>query len=255
MEEAGLQVQWAWPQRFSRRGPRRSKRDLVEEAGPEVQWARVGRLKGRPLRRKAVPARWRWEKFGEYLTPAAAGGGAGAVEWGGAVGVGAPQRVWGGGARPDQGQVLKGLARKRGSAGVVERGGAGRSRSGPRARGRGLLRAPAGHLVLSQLHWPEALGSPCSGSSGGVCAMGDPERPEAARPQPEEVNSAVASSPAPLSRLASGLRAAAGTCKVQDLCSRFYSLPPETRGRPGLALSPQPRFVFSSTQKAVPAEG
>lgn len=98
-----------------------------------------------------MPARWRWAKFDEYLTPAAAGGGAGAVEWGEAVGVGAPQRVWGGGARPDRGQVLNGLARKRGSAGVVERGGAGRSRSGPCARGRGLLRAPARHLVLSQV--------------------------------------------------------------------------------------------------------
>ncbi|MXQ94450.1 hypothetical protein E5288_WYG022394 [Bos mutus] len=85
--------------------------------------------------------------------------------------------------------------------------------------------------------------------------MGDPERPEAARPQPEEVNSAVASSPAPRSRRASGLRAAGGTCEVQDLCSRFYSLPPETRGRPGLELSLQPGFVFSSALKAVPSEG
>lgn len=103
-----------------------------------------------------------------------------------AVGVGASQCEWGGGARPESGQVLNGQARKRGSACTEERGGTGRSRSGPCARGRGLLRAPAGHLVLSQLEWPEALGSLCSGSSGGVCAMGDPERPEAARPQPEE---------------------------------------------------------------------
>lgn len=53
MEEAGLQVQWAWPQRFSRRapkrsrrGPRRNRRDLVEEAGPEVQWARGWQAQG-----------------------------------------------------------------------------------------------------------------------------------------------------------------------------------------------------------------
>lgn len=45
--------------------------------------------------------------------------------------------------------------------------------------------------------WPEALGSLCSLSSGGVCAMGDAERPEASRPQQEEVNIAAASSPAP----------------------------------------------------------
>jgi hypothetical protein len=32
-----------------------------------------------------------------------------------------------------------------------------------------------------------------SGSSGGVCAMGDPERPEAARPEQDEVNVASSS--------------------------------------------------------------
>lgn len=230
----------------------------MEEAGPEVQWAEFGRLKEETFAEKteggaravALGEFWR-----DYVTLAAAGGGAGAERWGGAVGVGASQCGWGGGARPEPGQVLNGQARKPGSASGEERGGTGRSRSGPCARGRGLLRAPAGHLVLSQLEWPEAVGSLCSGSSGGVCAMGDPERPEAARPQPEEVNSAVASSPAPRSRRASGLRAAGGTCEVQDLCSRFYSLPPETRGRPGLELSLQPGFVFSSALKAVPSEG
>lgn len=51
-----------------------------------------------------------------------------------------------------------------------------------------------------------------SGSSGRVCAMGDPERPEAARPEEDEVNVAVASSSTPESRPALRLQVA-GTCK------------------------------------------
>lgn len=160
-----------------------------------------------------------------------------------AVGVGASQCEWGGGARPESGQVLNGQARKRGSACAEERGGTGRSRSGPCARGRGLLRAPAGHLVLSQLEWPEALGSLCSGSSGGVCAMGDPERPEAARPQPEEVNSAVASSPAPRSRRASGcgLRRGPARCRISVVDFTRCLLRP----RVGLASSARCSLVSS----------
>lgn len=39
--------------------------------------------------------------------------------------------------------------------------------------------------------WLEALSSFGPRSSGGVCAMGDPERPEAARPELDKVNAAV----------------------------------------------------------------
>lgn len=51
-----------------------------------------------------------------------------------------------------------------------------------------------------------------SGGSGRVCAMGDPERPEAARPEEGEVNVAVASSSTPGSRPDFRLRVV-GTCK------------------------------------------
>ena len=85
--------------------------------------------------------------------------------------------------------------------------------------------------------------------------MGDPERPEAARPEQEEVNIAAASSPAPQSRLASRLRVAAGTCKAQERCGKFYSLPSETRCRPGFESSLRTGFIFSSSREAVPGEG
>lgn len=46
--------------------------------------------------------------------------------------------------------------------------------------------------------------------------MGDAERPEAAGSEQEEVNLAVASSPAPQSRLASRVRVAAGSCTLRN---------------------------------------
>lgn len=44
----------------------------------------------------------------------------------------------------------------------------------------------------SSWRWPAALSSLSCRSSGGVCAMGDPERPEEARAELEEVNVAAA---------------------------------------------------------------
>lgn len=84
--------------------------------------------------------------------------------------------------------------------------------------------------------------------------MGDPERPEAARPELDEVNVADAC-PAPQSRLAFRLQIAAGTCKVQDSCRKFYPLRSAPQRRPGREPSPQPGFVVVSAREAVPGEG
>lgn len=55
--------------------------------------------------------------------------------------------------------------------------------------GAGRTQQPRGPSESSpSWRWPAALGCHSSGGSGGVCAMGDPERPEAARPEQEEVN-------------------------------------------------------------------
>lgn len=102
--------------------------------------------------------------------------------------------------------------------------------------------------------WSAALGSFSSRSSGGICAMGDPERPEASRPELGEVNVAAVPCPAPQSRLAFRLQIAAGTCKVQDSCRKFYPLWSAIRCRPGREPSPQPGFVVVSAREAVPGE-
>lgn len=119
-----------------------------------------------------------------------AGGGAGAEEWGGACGAG-------GSLRPGR----RGQAR----AGTVPQWAGEKVRStewsGAGPAGVGGVGAdsedPPATWFCPRWRWPEALGSLCSRSSGGVCAMGDAERPEASRPQQEEVNIAAASSPAP----------------------------------------------------------
>lgn len=52
--------------------------------------------------------------------------------------------------------------------------------------------------------------------------------------------------------LAGGTQAAAGTGQGQDRCGKFYPLPSESLRRPGPEPSPQPAFVLSSAQEAVP---
>lgn len=82
--------------------------------------------------------------------------------------------------------------------------------------------------------------------------MGDPERPEEARPELDEVNVAAAFPLAPQLPLPLGC---SGACKVQDRCRDFYPLLSETPWRPSLEPSPQPGSVFSSAQGSVPGEG
>ncbi|XP_036193833.1 ribonucleoside-diphosphate reductase subunit M2 B isoform X2 [Myotis myotis] len=70
--------------------------------------------------------------------------------------------------------------------GAVERGGADRRGRGL-CRGEGRTPQPRGPPGSSPgWRWPGALGSLSGRSSGGVCAMGDPERPEVAGPELEE---------------------------------------------------------------------
>lgn len=81
------------------------------------------------------------------------------------------------------------------TAGAVqpsEAGPAGR-RGRVSAAGEGRTPPPCGPPGSSaRWRWPEALVSLCCRRSGGVCAMGDPERPEVAGPELEEVNVAAA---------------------------------------------------------------
>lgn len=82
--------------------------------------------------------------------------------------------------------------------------------------------------------------------------MGDPERPEVAGPELEEVNIAAAFPRVHGHPGQWHTQGAAGTGQGQDRCGEFYPLPSETLRRPGPEPSPQPAFALSSAQEAVP---
>lgn len=94
-----------------------------------------------------------------------------------------------------------------------------------------------------------ALSSHSSSSSGGVCAMGDPERPEAARPDLDEVNVATDFSLVPQSHLASVLQIATRTSKVGNFthCHR--------KAGAGRALSPSGSRPGGRPRGGRPGEG
>lgn len=95
----------------------------------------------------------------------------------------------GGGARPAPGELLNPGARKR-----SRRGWEG---SVPLGAGRGGLGDPRATWALPELEVAGGSRFLSSRGSGGVCAMGDPERPEAARPELDEVKVAAVPCPAP----------------------------------------------------------
>nr|XP_031547074.1 ribonucleoside-diphosphate reductase subunit M2 B [Vicugna pacos] len=78
------------------------------------------------------------------------------------------------------------MGRRESGVHSVEPGGASRSRRGPCIWGRADSEDPPATWFCSRRRWPEALSCLSCRSSGGVCAMGDPGRPEAARPEQEE---------------------------------------------------------------------
>lgn len=84
--------------------------------------------------------------------------------------------------------------------------------------------------------------------------MGDPERPEVAGPELEEVNVAAAFSRVH-SRLGWWNAGCGGDLPGAGPLRQVLPLPSETLRRPGLAPSPQPGFVLCSAQEAVPREG